>query len=149
MLVYRITKAIYADRLVALGGAARWHNRGQFVIYTAASRALACLGNVVHRSGEGLSDLFRVMVIEVPNDLLIETVTFESLPLDWVDFQWYDSCQQLGTDWLRRAQSPVLCVPSAIIPNELNYLLNPAHPQFSKINLIGTEPFTFDSRIKQ
>lgn len=149
MLVYRITKAICADRLVASGGAARWNSRGQFVMYTAASRALACLENVVHRSGEGLTDLFRVMVIEVPDDLLIERISSEILEPDWTDFQRYDSCQQLGNDWLRRGQSPVLCVPSAIIPNELNYLLNPVHPQFVRINLIQAEPFTFDSRIKQ
>ena len=58
MLVYRITKTMYADRLVASGGAARWNSRGQFVIYTAATRALACLENVVHRSGEGLTAIF-------------------------------------------------------------------------------------------
>ncbi len=149
MLVYRITKAIYTDRLVASGGAARWNSRGQFVIYTAASRALACLENVVHRSGEGLTDLFRVMVIEISDDLPIERISTDRLEPDWTDFQRYESCQQIGNDWLQRGQSPVLCVPSAIIPNEWNYLLNPAHPQFSQINLIGTEPFTFDPRIKQ
>ncbi len=149
MLVYRITKAIYADRLVASGGAARWNSRGQYVIYTAASRALACLENVVHRSGEGFIDLFRVMVIDIPDDLPIERIAREALVSDWVDFQQYDSCQQLGNNWLRRGQAPVLCVPSATITNELNYLLNPAHPQSSQIKLIGTEPFTFDFRIKQ
>ena len=149
MLVYRITKAIYADRLVASGGAARWNSRGQFVIYTAASRALACLENVVHRSGEGLNDLFRVMIIEIPDDLSTETIAPESLPTDWTNFQQYDYCQQLGGDWLRRSQSPVLRVPSAIIVNEWNYLINPAHPQFGQVSLLRTEPFTFDPRIKQ
>lgn len=154
MLVYRITKAMYADRLVASGGAARWNSRepsspGKFVMYTAASRALACLENVVHRSGEGLDELFRVMVINVPSDLPTETIEPESLPGNWVDFQQYDYCQQLGGDWLRRGESPVLRVPSAIIANEWDYLLHPGHPQFSQISLIRTEPFVFDSRIKK
>ena len=148
MVVYRITKAVYADRLVASGGVARWNGRGQFVIYTAATRALACLENVVHRSGEGLLTVFRVMVIDVPPDLTVETVGADDLPADWFDFHRYDTCQRLGGDWLRNGQSAVLRVPSAIISYEWNYLLNPAHPQFARIRLLHTEPFVFDPRIK-
>lgn len=149
MRVYRITKAIYADRLVASGGAARWNARGRFVIYTAATRALACLENVVHRSGEGLQDNFRVMVIDIPDTLPIETIAPASLPPNWFDFQNYVYCQQWGEEWLQTGTSAVLQVPSAIIPNEWNYLLNPGHPDFSKIQLVRTEPFAFDPRIKQ
>lgn len=148
MFVYRITKVIYADRLVASGGAARWNERGQFVIYTAATRALACLENVVHRSGEGLLDPFRVMVIEVPDELTIDTISIDTLPTDWFDFSQYDTCQQIGGAWLRNGQSGILRVPSAIISNEYNCLLNPAHPDFPRIRLHHTEPFTFDPRIK-
>ncbi|WP_018621085.1 RES family NAD+ phosphorylase [Spirosoma luteum] len=148
MLVYRITKTVYANRLVASGGAARWNRAGQFVLYTAATRALACLENVVHRSGEGLTADFRVMSIDVPDSLSIETVPIDALPADWYDFQRYDTCQQLGGEWLQQRRSAVLKVPSAIIPNESNYLLNPAHPDFSRINLVRTDRFVFDPRIK-
>ena len=153
MLVYRITKTQYAERLTASGGAARWNSRGpsspgQFVVYTAASRALVCLENVVHRSGEGLNDLFRVMVIDIPDALPIERIDLEILPANWADFQQYGYCQQRGSDWLLRGTTAVLQVPSAIIPGEYNYLLNPAHPDFTQIRLTGTEPFRFDPRIK-
>ena len=153
MLVYRITKTAYADRLIASGGAARWNERGpsspgQFVIYTAATRALACLENVVHRSGEGLLANFRVMVIDIPDDLLIDTLAPDTLPTNWFDFQQYDTCQRIGGEWLRSGRSAVLRVPSAIISNECNYLLNPAHPDFLRITLSRTEPFVFDPRIK-
>ncbi|GAB3956203.1 RES family NAD+ phosphorylase [Spirosoma harenae] len=148
MLVYRITRSIYADRLVASGGAARWNTRGQFVIYTAATRALACLENVVHRSGEGLLSDFRVMIIEIPDTLNVERILPENLPADWFEFRQYDVCQRIGGEWLRSGRTAVLNVPSAIIPNESNYLLNPAHPDFAQIQLIHTEPFTFDPRIK-
>ncbi|QDK80187.1 RES domain-containing protein [Spirosoma sp. KCTC 42546] len=149
MLVYRITKTIYADRLVASGGAARWNSRGQFVIYTAATRALACLENVVHRSGEGLLADFRVMVIDVPDTLPMEIISLENLPSDWFEFRQYDACQRIGGEWLRHGRSAVLKVPSAIIPNEWNFLLNPAHPDFTRITLLQTEPFAFDPRIKE
>ncbi|GAB2537624.1 RES family NAD+ phosphorylase [Spirosoma aerophilum] len=148
MIVYRITKAAYADRLVASGGAARWNSRGQFVIYTAATRALACLENVVHRGGEGLMDVFRVMVIDVPDHLPIDTISPETLPPDWFDYQQYTRCQQIGGEWISSSRSAVLRVPSAIIPSEWNYLLNPAHPDFGRIRLLSTEPFVFDPRIK-
>ncbi|ADB38048.1 RES family NAD+ phosphorylase [Spirosoma linguale] len=148
MLVYRITKAIYADRLVASGGAARWNSRGQFVIYTAGTRALACLENVVHRSSEGLMDSFRVMVINLPDGLFVDTVDTERLPANWSDYWQYSVCQQIGGEWLENRRSAVLRVPSAIIPDEWNYLLNPAHPDFSGISLVRTEPFSFDPRLK-
>ncbi len=149
MLIYRITKAQYADRLVASGGAARWNSRGRFVIYTAATRALACLENVVHRSGEGLQETFRVMVIDVPDELPVETIAPETLPPHWFDFANYGECQQLGDAWLYRGKSAVMRVPSAIIGQEWNYLLNPAHPDFASIALVRTEAFVFDPRIKQ
>lgn len=118
------------------------------MIYTAATRALACLENVVHRSGEGLLDTFRVMVIDLPDELLIQTVAVDGLPADWFDFRQYDTCQRIGGEWLRSGTSAVLRVPSAIIASEWNYLLNPAHPDFTRIRLLRTEPFAFDPRIK-
>lgn len=133
---------------MASGGAARWNSRGRFVIYTAGSRALACLENVVHRSGEGLQELFRVMVIDVPNALPVDTITLADLPTDWADYQNYDICQQRGELWLLRGAAPVLKVPSAVVPQEWNYLLNPAHPSFAAIQLLRTEAFTFDPRLK-
>ncbi len=149
MEVYRITRAIYTDRLVASGGAARWNARGRFVIYTAGSRALACLENVVHRSGEGLQELFRVMVISLPDGLPVTTLSLAELPVDWSDYQNYDICQQQGEAWLLRGATPVLRVPSAIVSQEWNYLLNPAHPLFPHIQLLRTEAFAFDPRLKE
>jgi RES domain-containing protein len=147
--VYRITRANYTDRLVASGGVARWNTRGRFVIYTAGSRALACLENVVHRSGEGLQELFRVMVIDIPNHLTIQAIAQADLPDNWADYQNFDVCQQRGETWLQQGQSAVLRVPSVIVPQEWNYLLNPAHPDFAAIKLLRTEPFVFDPRLKE
>lgn len=140
---------MYADRLVASGGVARWSARGRFVIYTAGSRALACLENVVHRSGEGLQDLFRVMVIDVPDYLPVQTIALTDLPDNWTDYQNFVVCQQRGEEWLRQGQTAVLRVPSVIVPQEWNYLLNPAHPNFPQIQLLRSEPFLFDPRIKE
>ncbi|TAE24768.1 MAG: RES domain-containing protein [Cytophagales bacterium] len=148
MDVYRIAKARYANALVASGGAARWNERGQFVFYTASSRSLACLENIVHRSGEGLQDDFRTMVIQIPDLVPIETLALDSLPSNWHQPDQYGLCQTPGSEWLRSMRSAVLRVPSTIVPQEWNYLLNPAHPSFREIELVRTEPFLFDARLK-
>jgi RES domain-containing protein len=148
MLVYRICLAKYADDLFASGYRARWNYKDQFVIYTASSRALACLENVVHRSGEGLNDQFRVLVIDVPDDLLVEEIALGQLPSNWEKASRYAVCQPLGAAWYTQRSSAVLRVPSSIIPQESNYILNSRHPEFKRIQIVTREEFGFDARIK-
>jgi RES domain-containing protein len=71
------------------------------------------------------------------------------LPTYWFDFQQYSACQILGNAWLRAGESAVLRVSSAIIADEWNYLLNPAHPDFQRIQLTRSDSFIFDPRIKR
>lgn len=149
MEVYRITLSQYADQLYASGRENRWNLRGEAVIYTASSRSLACLENVVHSSGEALSNPFTVLVIYVPDDVHIVTVNPQSLPPDWTQQARPAACQQAGSQWVRANESAVLRTPSAIIPKEYNYLLNPQHPDFTRIRVIEKEVFIFDARIKQ
>jgi RES domain-containing protein len=146
--IYRICLAKYAGALVASGNPGRWNLRGQFVIYAAGSRALACLENVVHRSGEGLNSLFNVMRIEVPDDLAVEELTLAQLPPGWQPTSAYARCQPLGADWYRRQAAAVLRVPSSIIAHEHNYVLNTRHSDFARVRLAGREEFAFDPRIK-
>jgi RES domain-containing protein len=134
MLVYRITLTKFADKLVASGRAARWNPNETEVIYTASSRSLACLENVVHRSQLGLNQLFSIMIIEVPDSVKKQIVKLDDLPADWRE--------------LNKAQTAILQVPSSIIEEEVNYLINPQHPDFKKIKLSKTDRFLFDLRIK-
>jgi RES domain-containing protein len=146
--IYRICLAKYAGELVASGNPGRWNLRGQFVIYAAGSRALACLENVVHRSGEGLNSLFNVLRIEVPDDLAVEELALAQLPPGWQPTSAYARCQPLGADWYRRQATAVLRVPSSIIAHEHNYVLNTRHPDFARVRIAGREDFAFDPRIK-
>ena len=95
MQVYRITLAKWSTELVASGNPARWNSKGKFVIYTAATRALACLENVVHRSGEGLDSGFNVMVISIPPKIIIKEIALTELPDDWHNYLSYSDCQIL------------------------------------------------------
>jgi RES domain-containing protein len=137
MLVYRITIEKYSGALFASGIAARWNPKDVRMIYTAGSRALACLENVVHRNSLGLSAIFRTMVVEISDHLDIETIHLADLPFGWSEFASYPVTQELGAQWIRSNHTAVLCVPSAIVPNDSNYLLNPAHPDFRQIVLSG------------
>ncbi len=147
MEIYRITLAKWSDKLVASGKAARWNSVGSFVIYTAASRALACLENIVHRSGRGNNIDFKTIVIEVPKRVEMMTLQVEDLPLDWTDATNYTFTQAIGDSWVKDNKTAILKVPSAIIPNEYNYLLNPQHSDFQKIKITNIENFEFDSRL--
>lgn len=148
MLVYRITLEKWSGSLAASGRAARWNSNGRHVIYASWARSLACLENVVHKKGRGLVGSFKTMLIEVPDTVKVDSIELADLPKDWQDFTAYHYCQQLGDAWINGMKSAVLSVPSAIVPQEHNFLLNPLHVDFQKIRLFNTEDFVFDPRIK-
>lgn len=149
MLVFRITLSIYADRLHASGRPARWNSNNIHVIYTACSRSLACLENIVHRSQLGLSANFSVLIIEIPDALEIQVLDRTSLPESWNTLQMFSKTQAIGNQWILDNKTAVLQIPSSIIPLESNFLINPNHRDFTSIKLVQAEPFYFDNRIKQ
>jgi len=149
MLVYRIALAKYSGKLVASGNAARWNSNDAEVIYTASSRSLACLENVVHRSQDDLLMLqFIVLTIDCPEDIKIKTVSLDSLPARWTEYSHLHITQKIGDAWIKDGKTGILQVPSAIVNEEVNYLLNPNHEDFKRIKLTKTQPFSFDGRIK-
>lgn len=148
MIVYRIVTHEFAGSLKASGRRARWNSAGNNMIYSAGSISLACLENIVHRSGEGLSGLFNILHIEIPDDLDCEEIRQGDLPENWMDFTNVHITRMMGDNWLKNMTAAVLRVPSAIIPQESNYLINPAHQDFNNIRLVKTQDFNFDKRIK-
>jgi RES domain-containing protein len=136
--------------LSASGNPNRWNSRGNYVIYAASNRALACLENVVHRSGEGLNGRFKVMVIEIDDAVAVEKIAINSLPGNWHRRASYPVCQKIGDAWYYSGKSAVLEVPSAVIMQEKVFLINTNHIDFreNKIRLVNLEEFTFNPRIK-
>lgn len=148
MEVFRITLEKWSNDLVASGLPARWNSKGN-VIYTASSRALACLENLVHRRGRGREENFKTMVIHIPDDLVFEIVNLQDMEPGWNVFgeEGYTKCRLKGDEWLLKNASCVLSVPSAIIINERNYLISTSHPDFGKIEITAVESFFFDPRL--
>lgn len=151
MEVFRITSRKWAGKLTASGFAARWNSNGVKVVYSAASRSLACLENVVHHNQKRLLQFFRVSVIYIPDDVSVEIINLSKLPAGWhvAREDGFERCRKYGDRWVENMNSAILCVPSAIVKNERNFLLNPSHPEFSQIRIVEKEPFFFDPRIKK
>ena len=146
---WRIVKEKHAASAFSGEGAAktggRWNSRGVPVVYASATKALAALETLVH-----LNPLvpFKYVVFRLQFDeALIEKVPLNRLTADWRVEPPPPSTKAVGDDWVRDKRSAVLALPSVIIPGELNYLLNPAHPAFKRITIGKPEKFAFDSRL--
>ena len=95
---------------------------------------------------EEANDLVAVMA-EIPASVRVAHVRLNQLPHDWRAYPSPQVCVDLGTRWMAASTTAVLAVPSTIVPAELNYLLNPLHPDFRKIRVHRNEPFSFDPRL--
>jgi len=127
-----------------LYASARWTPQGIRAVYTAQSLALASLEVFVHSD----SDKIPLVAIQafLPDDIAIKEIGANALPHDWQEQSAYPVLQQIGKQWFLTQETPVLKVPSAIVPVEYNYILNPAHPDF-KISLDPPINFKLDKRM--
>ena len=145
---YRIVKtrraasAFTGDAARRFGG--RWNRVGTRMIYAAESRSLAALEVLVHLEGPARG--FSLIPCEFP-DSLIEVLPLSALPADWRSAPPPRTLAAIGDSWVTRGSSAVMAVPSAIIPQERNYLLNPAHPEFAQVTIHPAEAFPFDQRL--
>ncbi|MEX8548994.1 MAG: RES family NAD+ phosphorylase [Mucilaginibacter sp.] len=149
MEVYRIAEENFSNELTASGLANRWNNDNQFVLYTGSSRSLATLELVVARKSINPKSNYRVMIISIADEEeLFTAVLKNNLPEDWRSTNSYSQLQQIGSDWYKSSQSLVLKVPSAVISQEYNYLINTKHPDFAtKVSLVRTENYFWDERL--
>lgn len=149
MEVFRISKADYADKLSSSGSANRWNKNGQIVIYTGSSRSLSTLELIVHRGSVAPRIEYKVMVISIAdNDNLIKQVLTSNLPENWRKMSAYPALQTIGSKWYESQETLILKVPSAIIPNEYNFVINTEHPEFSKnVKLVRIEEYFWDARL--
>ena len=126
----------------------RWHDKGTPMLYCASSRSLACLETLVHQQGSSNLPFNRYLVeFRVPADVWKNAVQFDvtngvgwdALPAGMVSTSW-------GTQWVKSLASVAAQVPSIVIPEEWNILLNPHHPDMSKIKVKKIRRWTYDPR---
>ena len=114
------------------------------MIYTAESRSLAALEILVHLDGPARG--FSLVRCEFPESL-VEVLPLNALPRDWRASPAPRPLAALGDAWVARGSSTVLAVPSTVIAEERNYLLNPRHPAFTQVRVFSPEPFPYDERL--
>lgn len=148
MTLWRLTKARYADTAFDGKGArlygGRWNSPGRAVVYLADSLALAALEILVHVKSQGELGGYVKIRVEAAESLASET---KDLPENWQQGRAPDETRAIGDRWLAASQTPLLRVPSVVIPEESNYLLNPQHPGFGELSVGVAEPFSFDPRL--
>jgi RES domain-containing protein len=140
----RVGDAFTGDGARRYGG--RWNRRGTPVVYLADSLALAALEYFVHLGREAARLRFVYFRVAIPDDAL-EVLRPDDLPTNWRAEPPPRETMDLGSAWTRRARAAVLRVPSALVPVEFNYVLNPLHPDSRRVRHARPEPFHFDPRM--
>jgi RES domain-containing protein len=153
MRVWRICKARHAATAFTGEGsiryAGRWHQRGTRVVYSSESRALAAVEQLVHLHRNRLPPHFVCFAVDIPSDLAIPSVRVEDLPAGWRRHPGPVELQDLGTGWVHDLRTACLEVPSAVVPGEKNFLLNPLHRDFRRLEIGDPEAFDFDPRLRE
>lgn len=149
MEVFRISRDTFTNELTASGVANRWNIDQQYVLYTGHSRSLATLELVVHRASIKPAFTYKIMVISISDeDFLYRQIQTKELPEDWRTTNAYPALQKIGSQWYKSKESLVLKVPSVIIPNEFNYIINVRHHDFQKhAQLVRLEDYFWDERL--
>lgn len=148
MEVFKICREKYANALNASGAANRWNKKEEFVIYAEGSRSLSTLETVVHRAAINISGLYKLLTISIKDKTPIKEIAIKDLPANWNTIEGYIELQEIGSKWYNSLETLILKVPSAIISQEYNYIINTKHPLFAtNIRLESAEDFIWDKRL--
>ncbi|MCH2192896.1 RES family NAD+ phosphorylase [Kordia sp.] len=150
MIVYRIDRAKRRNNLLSGVGAekigGRWNEIGTRAVYTSQHISLAYLEVVMHLDiTEDLPNDRILVHINIPEEVSIQKL--HKLPKSWNTFPYNSKTQQIFTRFVEENKYAVLKVPSAIVKDEFNYILNPMHIDFHKISVVKIQKFSFDSRL--
>lgn len=147
--VWRITTRRFADTAFSGEGArlygGRWNRVGTSVIYTAENRSLAMLELMVQDAP--MKAHYVVIPAHIPDSVSIETLNKSRLSMDWRAHASRGTFQSIGDEWIRSSRTCVLAVPSAVMPTELNFLINSSHPDFYQITIGKPEILETDMRL--
>ena len=152
VLLWRLVKARHAETAFDGEGAfrfgGRWNHRGQRVVYASGSLSLAALEILVHLDASSHLPELCAIPISLPPDLLT-VKNFSAHDAVSGGLPWgLAQTRAWGDRWCTTGETPALRIPSAIVPRESNYLLNPQHPDFSRLTIGEPELFALDTRLR-
>ena len=150
MRIWRLTASRYVDSAFSgegtrrIGG--RWTPVGYCAVHAAGSIALAVLETLVHVNAT-VMPAHRVIAVDVPESMSVTTITVGELPGDWRRIPPPSMLGELGKAWLDAGETALMRVPSVIVPEEPNFLINPLHADFSRLEIHPPAPFEIDRRL--
>jgi RES domain-containing protein len=152
LTIWRIVKEKHAKTAFKGEGArlfgGRWNSSGTSMVYTAQTQSLAILEMLVHLDSLDVLKRYVLFGVEI-EEALIASVDLSLLPRNWKVDPVLASVQAVGDRWAAGRDSVALSVPSALVPDERNFLLNLAHPDFSKLRIGKPMKFQFDPRLSK
>lgn len=148
---WRVDQEKWQDSSFDGNGAAReggrWNSAGVRVIYASGNLAMASLEKYVHLP-KPVPAAMRFVRFRVDfNGVAVKQLKPADLPANWTVSPVPPETQNLGDEWIASNETAVLAVPSSIIPDEWNFLLNPAHPDFKKLTIHPPEEFIYNDRV--
>ncbi len=149
MKLYRICNYNRAGDVSGTGAklfGGRWNSIGTPMHYMAANRALAALEVLANKNTMGGGEKLCLTIFEVPDESIL-TVSIEDLPTEWRDYPSIPFLKKLGDRFVQEGKYLLLKVPSAIVEDEFNFLMNVNHPLAKKMKVNEIKPFRFDSRL--
>ena len=149
--VFRVLRAAYArtpfDGEGAYRYGGRWSSPGTRLVYTSEHQSLAMLEYFVHLDPEDAPDDLVLATADVPDSVSRERIQARQMPANWRETPAPSGLVQVGDDFVKKAETCLLIVPSALAVNENNWLINPQHSEFRKITLHAPEPLRYDPRM--
>ncbi|PKP14226.1 MAG: RES superfamily protein [Bacteroidetes bacterium HGW-Bacteroidetes-3] len=150
MKIYRLSREKYSKELSGKGASNsgnRWNSKGTEIIYCASSKALAMAEIAVHISLALLPNDFLMIEIDVPESIIIGEIDEKNLQEDWNVFPHSLYTQQIGDEFIKQNKYCILKVPSAVVKGDINFLVNPYHPDFGLVKISNSYHFPFDKRL--
>jgi RES domain-containing protein len=150
MIVYRLGISKYCKDLSGKGSeryGGRWNSKGNAVVYTSQSRALAVVELAVHIPSSIIPTDLKLVTIEIPDEISVYQVGSDSLHSDWKLFPHHFSTKKIGDSWIRQNEHLLMKAPSAVVEGDFNILINPGNPDFSQVKIVNVDDFVFDGRL--
>ena len=148
---WRITKRKHARNAFSGEGArefgGRWNNPGTAVVYTAHTNPWPRSEMLVHLDSSDLLQEYVLIAVEFEPSL-VTRVELAALPVTGLRIRHRQKFGPIGDEWILAGTSAVLQVPSALVPGESNFLLNPGHQDFARLSFGKPLSFRFDPRLK-
>ena len=148
MTVYRLCTQRYSSDLTGNGAklfGGRWNEPGFSALYTTENISLAVLEILVHAGNNHIPSQYMILKIEIPENSSVTAISKAKLKKNWKDD--VEISRFIGNEFIKNKHSLVLKVPSAIVDEENNFILNPAHPEMKKVKIKWVKPFRFDKRL--